>query len=156
MLEINSTDLSLTVEEHEHSLNVTLCKTTWNWNIKTKKHHFCTTMLTVLPFLAWADPHPVEAAILIQIHHLLTIPLLAMVAEPKNCKYKMSMKRVDGCSIVIKYMIHAKFQFHMNYALWHSLCGTPMILMWGRWHLTTRVSTCFWLWKTLRTLQILL
>ena len=42
-----------------------------------------------------------------------------MVAEPKNRKYKMSLKRVDGRSIVIKYMIHAEFQFHMNlnYAL---------------------------------------
>jgi hypothetical protein len=37
-----------------------------------------------------------------------------MVAEPKNCKYKMSMKRVDGHSIVIKYKMHAEFEFHMN------------------------------------------
>jgi len=46
-----------------------------------------------------------------------------MVAEPKNCKYKTSMKRVGGHSIVIKYMMYAEFQFHMNldYALWHFL-----------------------------------
>ena len=46
-----------------------------------------------------------------------------MVAEPKNCKYKTSMKWADGRSVVVKYMMHAEFQFHMNlnYALWHFL-----------------------------------
>ena len=54
-----------------------------------------------------------------------------MVAEPKNGKYKMSMKRVDGRSVAIKYMVHAEFQFHMNlnYALRYTFSGTPMILM---------------------------
>ena len=54
-----------------------------------------------------------------------------MVDEPKNCKYKMSMKRVDDHSIVIKYMMHVEFQFHMNlnYALQHSFFGTSMTLL---------------------------
>jgi hypothetical protein len=41
-----------------------------------------------------------------------------------------------------KIHVNAEFQFHMNlnYALWHTSPGTPMIFMWGRWH--TSLSSC--------------
>jgi hypothetical protein len=63
------------------------------------------------------------------------------------------MKRVDGHSIVIKYKMHAEFEFHMNLndALWHFLWDFYDIIVRQLTHVIALVSMHLWLWETLWT-----